>query len=111
MYTHQEKVVFSRKLRKNSTPAEKRLWDRIRRKQLGAKFHRQAVKYGYILDFYCPRYHFAIELDGNIHDPKKDMIRDRNLMAFGIKTIRFNNADVLYDIGLVISEIIKHMEE
>jgi very-short-patch-repair endonuclease len=44
-----------RKLRKNQTDAEKKLWTLLRNRQLdGIKFRRQFSIGSYILDFYCP---------------------------------------------------------
>jgi very-short-patch-repair endonuclease len=44
-----------RKLRKNQTDAEKKLWKILRNRQLGeVKFRRQFSVGRYILDFYCP---------------------------------------------------------
>jgi very-short-patch-repair endonuclease len=44
-----------RRLRKNQTDAEKKLWTLLRNRQLdGIKFRRQFSIGSYILDFYCP---------------------------------------------------------
>ena len=47
---------LSRQLRKNMTDAERRLWARIRMKQLkGCQFYRQKPIGEYIVDFFCPK--------------------------------------------------------
>ncbi|MEW6418931.1 MAG: DUF559 domain-containing protein [Nitrospirota bacterium] len=62
-----------RKLRKNQTDAEKKLWALLRNRQVsGVKFRRQFSVGRYILDFYCPEYRVGIEADmaGNIMKTK-----------------------------------------
>jgi very-short-patch-repair endonuclease len=47
-------VAHARRLRKQSTPAEKTLWHWLRHRYLnGYKFRRQHPVGRYILDFYC----------------------------------------------------------
>ena len=54
-------LQFSRRMRKEPTPAEDLLWQAIRNRQLrGLKFRRQYVIGNYILDFYCPEIKLAI---------------------------------------------------
>ena len=52
------------KLRKESTPAERKLWSRIRNDQLGVSFRRQHAVGSYIPDFCSPKARLIIELDG-----------------------------------------------
>ncbi len=52
------------KLRKEPTPAERKLWSRIRNDQLGVTFRRQHAVGNYIPDFCCPKAKLIIELDG-----------------------------------------------
>jgi hypothetical protein len=71
---------FSRGLRKHQTPCEKRLWERLKNRQvLGFKFLRQhPIMYDrqgndlnfFIPDFYCSKARLVIEVDGGIHDDK-----------------------------------------
>jgi very-short-patch-repair endonuclease len=50
----QRLIDFARKLRKNSTIAERKLWHRLRsRNFLGLKFRRQEPIGNYIVDFAC----------------------------------------------------------
>jgi very-short-patch-repair endonuclease len=63
---------LARELRKNMTDAEKRLWSKIRRKQLKKiQFYRQKNIGDFIVDFYCPAAKLIIELDGGQHFSKK----------------------------------------
>ena len=86
--------TFRRELRNQLTPAEAKLWDYLRDKQLaGRKFRRQHSVGPFILDFYCPKEHLAIELDGQVHCSisarEYDRERDIFLAYFGILVLRF----------------------
>ena len=102
-----------RELRKHSTPAEARLWIHLKSQQLGCKFRRQHSIGYYILDFYCPVKKLVIELDGSPHDTEqvyvKDKNRDEELNNLGIKTLRFQNNDVVKNLEGVLIEIKKHL--
>lgn len=56
-----------RALRSDASAAEKKLWQRLRAGQLGAKFRRQYSVDAYVLDFYAPRSKLAVEVDGDSH--------------------------------------------
>ena len=58
-------------LRASLTDAERRLWNRLRRKQiLGVQFYRQEPIGNYIVDFYAPATRLVVEVDGAHHtDP------------------------------------------
>ena len=63
----------ARKLRNSATDAERRLWQHLRLKQLGAfKFRRQVPVAGYIADFVCCEVKLIVELDGGQHGERKD---------------------------------------
>lgn len=100
-----------RKLRKNQTDAEKRLWTLLRNRQLdGVKFRRQFSFGRYILDFYSPEYGLGIEADGGQHYEDKGIQRDgfrtRELKKFGVEILRFSDREILANIEGVY-EIIK----
>jgi len=98
-------------LRKNSTPAERKLWSRIRDDQLGVTFRRQHAVENYIPDFCCPKAKLIIELDGSQHleQEEYDEERTKNLESVGYKVIRFWNNDVMNNIDGVILAIIYAM--
>ncbi len=101
----------SRQLRENMTDAEKRLWAKIRMKQLkGYQFYRQKPIGDYIVDFFCPRAKLVIELDGSYHlvgeAIEYDRIRDEYLSGPGLRVLRFTNTDVLTHIGEVVERIV-----
>lgn len=107
----------ARELRKSQTPAEKELWEILRNRRLnGKRFLRQhPIGVGYseparyfIADFYCPEHRFIIEIDGEIHDYRKEYDELRTLLINqkGISVIRIRN-DELRNIDVVIDRIRK----
>ncbi len=48
-----QKLKRAKELRREMTPAEKILWEKIRANKLGVHFRRQQVIQGFIVDFYC----------------------------------------------------------
>ena len=100
----------ARQMRLTLTPAEARLWKYLQNHQLaGRKFRRQHSVGPYVLDFYCPREHLAVELDGAAHDQElaaqRDEIRTRYLESHGIKVVRFENRDVMNNLEGVLQMI------
>jgi len=109
--------VLAKANRKNSTKAERKMWNEVlRNKQFdGFKFHRQKPIKRYIADFYCPKLMLAIEIDGDSHyeeDAKEyDLERTINLEQFKIKVIRYNNLDVLNNIEGVYESLSEEIEK
>ena len=100
----------AKELRKESTPAEKVLWDRLRNRQLGGyKFRRQAPMGHVIADFYCAECKLIVEIDGDIHDfqLEKDKLRTEEIESFGYRVIRFRNEEVLSNIETVLNKILE----
>ena len=99
-------------LRKESTPAERKLWAVIRNDQLGVNFRRQHAVGNYIPDFVCIEKKLIIELDGSQHleQEEYDNERTKYLESLGYKVIRFWNNDVTNNIDGVILAIIYAME-
>ncbi len=92
-------IARARRLRKRMTPAEARLWVRLRELRTeGLHFRRQHPERGYILDFVCLARGLIVEVDGSSHiDPdraRKDRVRDAVLGREGFVTMRVSNGDV-----------------
>ena len=96
-----------KRLRRNSTDAEKKLWSRLRSAQLGHKFRRQHELLGYIVDFVCAEKHLIVGLDGGQHASQEDYDQKRTaeLHALGFRVLRFWNDDVLRDTEGVLAAI------
>jgi len=99
---------IARKLRRDRTEAEARVWSRLRARQLeGAKFVSQFQIGPHVADFACRDARLAIELDGGQHTPEADAPRTRVIELLGYRIIRFWNHDVLADTDSVL-EAIRH---
>ena len=100
-------------LRKESTPAERKLWAYLRGDKLGVKFRRQHAIGKYIPDFICIEMKLIIELDGSQHlqQEEYDEERTKYLNSLGYKVIRCWNQDVMKNIKGVILAIIQVMED
>lgn len=103
------KLKQARALRRGMTSAEKTLWERLRRKQLGVKFRRQQIIQGFIADFYCEAARLVIEVDGSVHDtPEQKEIDEQRRMVFenrGLQEIRFSNKQIESDLEDVVDKI------
>lgn len=102
------KKEFARKLRKNATLAEQKLWQVLRNRNfLGLKFRRQHVLYGFIVDFYCPELRLAIEVDGAIHLFQKDYDQKRQLLIEqrNVSFLRTTNVEVFKNMPELLARI------
>jgi very-short-patch-repair endonuclease len=99
---------YAKSLRKNSTIAETKLWNKLRSRQLeGIKFRRQQPIGDYIVDFVSFEKRVIIELDGGQHSnqKRKDEHRDKRLTEDGYTVLRFWNNDVLENIDAILVTI------
>jgi len=90
------------------TPAEIRLWSRLRRRAVsGMKFRRQATIGPYVVDFVCVKKSLIVEIDGEVHAERKryDDRRTRWLQRNGFRVLRFWNYEVMERISAVVEEI------
>jgi very-short-patch-repair endonuclease len=101
------KTQRARRLRRDSTDAELKLWYRLRsRSILGFKFVRQEPIGRHIVDFACRERRVIVELDGGQHaDSKSDLARDQWLAEHGYRVLRFWNNDVMTNIDGVLETI------
>ena len=98
---------YARELRRNMTPAERALWQYLRKRQLGVKFRRQAPIGRYIVDFVCFEVKLVIEVDGAHHaNNPNDKVRDAWLASQGFRVLRFWNHEVLHNAEGVVSVIL-----
>ncbi|MBX3560464.1 MAG: endonuclease domain-containing protein [Sphingomonas sp.] len=101
----------ARRMRREPTEPEKRLWRHLSNSQLGGfKFRRQAAIPPFIADFFCPARALIVEVDGETHACEEDTERDRLLMERGFTTIRFTNDDVMANMHGVLTEILRMLE-
>jgi very-short-patch-repair endonuclease len=102
----------ARRLRREPTPAEEKLWEELRAKQLrGFKFRRQHPIGPYFADFCCLKRRLIVEVDGDEHTESEsyDQKRTAYLMERGHRVIRFWNEDVLEDSDSVLAAIVREL--
>ena len=92
-----ENIPLARKLRKNMTPWERKLWYNFLR-YYPVRFQRQKAIGNYITDFYCAKARLVIELDGGGHyttdQVEKDTIRTKALESMNLTVLRICNLDI-----------------
>ena len=103
----------ARTLRHKPTLAERKLWQRLRMKQLGIFFHRQRVVGRYICDFVSLEGRLVVEVDGSQHyteaGKKKDAARDEYLCSLEFRVLRFSDREVMNNIEGVLQVILEHL--
>lgn len=99
MWLPKNKAILpnARKLRKEMTRHEKRLWyDFLRTMQ--PCFRRQEIIGTYTADFYCSKAKLVVELDSSQHyEPEtqeNDAVRTAYFNALGIRVLRFPNIEI-----------------
>ncbi|MBD2727108.1 endonuclease domain-containing protein [Nostoc sp. FACHB-892] len=101
-------VERAKELRKNMTPAEKKLWNSYL-KNLEFRFLRQRPINNFIVDFYCANLKLVIEVDGNSHFTSEgkysDAERTSILKGYRLNVMRFTNDDVLNNFESVCQQI------
>jgi very-short-patch-repair endonuclease len=106
----------ARELRRKQTPAEQRLWQRLRASQLaGHKFRRQHPIGRFIVDFYCAAARLVVEVDGDIHarddQAAYDAARTEWLEDAGCHVLRVTNHDVRHRLDAVLEQILRVCDE
>jgi very-short-patch-repair endonuclease len=101
----------ARKLRKATTPAEKRVWNELRKlRHRGYHFRRQHPIEGFVVDFACLSQKLIIEIDGAQHqwaeNSRSDASRDARLHWLGYRVLRFGNGDVTDHLNGVLLEVL-----
>lgn len=92
------------------TLAEKRLWERINKRQLhGYSFCRQKPLGAFIVDFFCQKAKLVIEVDGGIHLAsnvhRDDLNKETYFKSLNLNVLRFSNNEVFTDIESVVNRI------
>lgn len=106
--------ILAKQQRKNSTRAEKILWQLLRNRRFeGYKIRRQHPIWKYVADFYCHQSRLVIESDGEVHDNAEqieyDSERDEFMEGLGLKILRIKNEDLFNDQEKVMNLILKFL--
>jgi putative DNA (cytosine-5-)-methyltransferase len=104
----------ARKLRREMTPQETKLWYRFLR-SYPVKIYKQRIIESFIVDFYCADARLVIEIDGSQHYTEQgkcyDEERSQILRAYGLKVLRFSNRDVDRSFDSVCAQIQNIIQE
>lgn len=109
MLTSGKVIEWSDENKLHQTPAERRFGEIL--KEIGARqlFRVQQPLYGFIIDFYAPKYMLAVEIDGGYHgnaeQEKYDAVRTAKLNRKGIVLVRFKNEEVMQHPEMVMSVV------
>ena len=96
----------AREMRNDATPAERKLWSRLRASSVdGHKFSRQIAVGPFICDLVCRRLKLIVEIDGGQHGTEDDVRRTRFLESRGYTVLRFWNNQVLQETEGVVTMI------
>jgi very-short-patch-repair endonuclease len=112
---HNPMTDAAKKLRQRQTEAERKLWFKLRDKQLGGvKFRRQELIGKYVVDFVSFEKKLILEVDGSPHKENEVKMNDRQrtswLQSEGFKVLRFWNADVMNNVESVINRIKENLK-
>ncbi len=98
-----------RHLRREMSPPERALWQRLKGQALGYKFRRQHPIGPYIADFYCRDANLVVEIDGYSHSGddsyKHDRRRDAFMRSLGLRVLRISASTVGKELDQVLSTI------
>ena len=100
-------LVSARRLRSELTDAERKLWARLRGRQIqNFKFRRQHPIPPFVADFCCLERRLIVELDGSQHSDSVDAGRTALFEQQGWQVVRFWNNDVVWRIDAVLEAIV-----
>jgi leucyl-tRNA synthetase len=103
-------LQHAKEMRKEPTEAENKLWEALRRKNLGVRFRRQHPVGLFLGDFVCLEKRLIVEVDGEYHNTPEqtdlDLAREFELeQKHRFKVIRFKNEEVLNKLSEVTAKI------
>jgi very-short-patch-repair endonuclease len=107
--------VRARRLRQASPDAERKVWNRLRNRQLaGFTFRREHPVGPFFADFACVEAGLIVELDGSQHfEPEgieADRQRTRVLERHGFEVLRFDDRQALLETDGVLETILDRLE-
>jgi adenine-specific DNA-methyltransferase len=106
------KHELARRLRRNQTDVERRLWYALRNRRFaGFKFRRQQPIGPFVVDFVCFEAKLVIELDGSQHglpeNTAADQERTAHLRREGFRVKRYWNTDLNENFDGVLEDIFR----
>jgi len=97
--------------RVNMTGFESKVWKFLGKDDNPWAFMPQMSLYGYLVDFYSPKYQLVLEADGPNHldSVQADEIRDQVLLSHGVKTLRLKPIDFVQYTGQQLFDRIEYV--
>lgn len=109
LFNHKNQTKLRKTLRNSMPKSEVVLWKHLQGSQIGFKFRRQVGVGKYVLDFYCPRLRFGIEIDGITHEGREkienDQKRQGHIQSLGILVKHYSSQDAFYRLQEVLNDI------
>ncbi len=104
---------FAKRLRRDMTDVERKLWHALRDRRFEKfKFRRQVPIGKYIVDFVCLESRLIVELDGSQHEGSlRDSKRDAWLRAQNFRVLRFWNIDINQALDGTLLAILEALKE
>jgi very-short-patch-repair endonuclease len=114
--TQNKRREQARRLRRDLTPAEERLWSGLRGRRLqNYKFTRQYPIGPFTVDFLCRETRLVIEVDGATHSEDHEIAYDERRSAYlqsqGYRILRVLNDDVYSRFNDVMDMILLALED
>ena len=102
-------IAFARRLRKELSDAEQKVWKHLRSRRFeGYKFRRQHPIGRYVADFRCIDRRLVIELDGGQHAEEMNLQKDSERTVYlnqkGFHVLRFWDNEVLNNTDTVLGQ-------
>ena len=114
IHKNNQMLPRAKELRRNMTPQERKLWYLFLRKY-PVKIYKQRIIESFVVDFYCASAKLVIELDGSQHYEAQGLAYDRErdviLSGFGLKVLRFSNAQIDREFSSVCTVIDQTVQE
>lgn len=110
-----EHVERARKLRRNMTDGERRLWAELKqfRRWYGIHVRKQAPIGPYVADFAVHEHRLIIEVDGEHHFTseglRRDAHRDKWLASVGYRVLRLNTGELSSAFDGCVEEILREL--
>ena len=102
------KLETARKLRREMTPHERKLWYLFLQKY-PVKIYKQRIIDRFVVDFYCASAKLIIEIDGTQHyeiqGAAEDAKRTEILESYGLKVVRYSNREIDREFAAVCEDI------
>src|SRR5437660_9187294 len=93
---HSPETQRARDLRNDMSGTERRVWYRLRRRQLaGFKFRRQLPIGPYFADFACLSARLVVEIDGEFHNEVSDLRKTAYLESQGFASCGFQRLPLI----------------